>query len=647
MTQQNGDTGRQTPERVSSTYEFERVWDNLGQGGKVILTLCTVILVYSFFFNGNSFTELSEIDVVGEERDKLVKYLEEENIDFRYTEEGVVRIPSNKVSEVYGFLDRFVKVEQESTIAAAAATPVNLPDLTNFRLGSFNRSTNRLEKKIKATEAEIARYDGIDSISIVPNRLATERQSFDRAPSFNRVTVQVELEENRRSIGLGSDMIKLIKSHVSAAMDIPISNIQMFDLSGRSYDFVDRGFTAADIRQKAGIVENRVADFMANILPLDSFRIQVDVGAPTLPASVNGDEVIPELRQINDRIIQLTPVTAPLPEDVVTITALQNAQSKFGNSNLNNPEISNVAVTVFIDREPARAVLDREEYERRLSFDPVISIPPQESFQSITRDIAIHLEDHLRATFPEDSVTARLVPVNLIGANGQLADSSWVSREFFVPAAANGNSSQSSTIFFFALVSFLFVVLMFRDGPKDAENRYSIKGFHGGIVERSVPSFTSGNGFATGVTPGEDPVIVQQIVQKSFEERIEVLRAIVRNGAENLPGSGVLALMIFDLSENRQDFFTALTEEECSVLFELVDGIVAPIAKEEIEDAFAAFELINKGLANGNDIPVLVTTVPTRPQIDQKVIEDIRSTNPALADVISKNREGADREKRS
>ena len=137
---------------------------------------------------------------------------------------------------------------------------------------------------------------------------------------------------------------------------------------------------------------------------------------------------------------------------------------------------------------------------------------------------------------------------------------------------------------------------------------------------------------------GGDPVVVQQIMQKTFEERVEILRAIVSNQEENLPGSDILALMIFDLAENRQEIFECLKNEECEVLFQLIDGINTSIGSEEIEDACAAFELINRGLGFETDIPVLVTTVATQPEIDEKVIADIRQQNPDLADAISRNR---------
>ncbi|HCW44397.1 MAG TPA: hypothetical protein DGU45_03685, partial [Planctomycetes bacterium] len=107
---------------------------------------------------------------------------------------------------------------------------------------------------------------------------------------------------------------------------------------------------------------------------------------------------------------------------------------------------------------------------------------------------------------------------------------------------------------------------------------------------------------------------------------------------DELPGTGVLALMIFDLAESRQEIFKELEESECEVLFSLVDKIETRIDEDDIEDAFAAFELLSAASFVESESPVLVTTVETRPEIDDRVMEDIRSTNPALADLIKKNR---------
>ena len=126
-------------------------------------------------------------------------------------------------------------------------------------------------------------------------------------------------------------------------------------------------------------------------------------------------------------------------------------------------------------------------------------------------------------------------------------------------------------------------------------------------------------------------------MKKSFFERIEILKAIAKN-IDELPGTGVLALMIFDLAESRQEIFKELEESECEVLFSLVDKIETRIDEDDIEDAFAAFELLSAASFVESESPVLVTTVETRPEIDDRVMEDIRSTNPALADLIKKNR---------
>lgn len=644
MSQQNSGPERQAPEQLSSTHQFEKAWEQFGQGGKVILTLCLIFLFYGVFLDDDQLIEIPEVPVLGDQHSSVVEFLENENIPYSYTEAGVLRVSQKNARQLVAFLDQFAIADEKPVVKKEGKKPAfsdSLAELTNFQRKGFQRSNNRIEKIVTATEIEVAKFEGVTAVTIVPNRLATELQSRDRIPRINRVSVQLELNEDKNSVGLDSGMVNLIKSHVSIALDVPKVAVQLSDTNGRFYEASNTGPTTADIRQKASVVEYKVAEFMANILDSDSYRIQVDVGSSSLSGDIGPDSFSapwPSIQAINDKLIQLTPVTGPIPDNVVTLSTLKNVQSNSRWGSNEDVTLRNVAVTVFVDREPAMAVLDQSDPMQHLNFDPVIAIPSQDSFQSVTRDIAMHLEDHLRAAFRGDDVTARLVPVNLIGANGQLAGSSFNASEFNIGNTAISESSKNTTLFFFSIVAFLFVVLMFRDGPKDSEKGYSITGFHGGYVERSDSKSSIEGSFASGITPGGDPIVVQQIMQKTFEERVEILRAIVSNQEENLPGSDILALMIFDLADNRQEIFECLQNDECEVLFQLIDGINAPIGSEEIEDAYAAFELINRGLGFETDIPVLVTTVPTQPEIDEKVIADIRQQNPDLADAILRNR---------
>ena len=646
MTQQNDGSKPPASEQLSSTHQFEKTWEEMGQGAKVILTLCMVLLVYGFFLNGDRLIDIPEVQVPGAQHTAVVDFLEEENIAYGYTDAGTLRVAKSGTARVVEFLDQFVQVAEKpvkNTAVAKNRFGNSLANLTDFRNKGVQRTNNRIDEIVKSAEIEVAKFEGIAAATIVPNRLSAERNAQDQFTRINRVSVQLELNEDRENYGLDSGMIKLIKSHVSVALDVPMVAVQLSDTTGRFYDVSNSQPTAADIRNKVNVIENKVAQFMANILDEDNYRIQVDVGStPVITGNELNDrfpEEWPSVEEINEKLIQLTPVTGPIPDNVVTLSALQNAQSQSRWAQYQQDPLRNVAVTVFIDREPAKAVLDQADPFQHLNFDPVIPIPSQDNFQSVTRDIARHLEEHLRATFRGNDVTARLVPVNLIGANGQLASSSFSNVDYSTTVGQSAEAVQNRTIFFFSIIAFLFVVLMFRDGPRDTEKGYSITGFHGGYVERSATNAGMTANFQTAITPGQDPVVVQQIVHKSYEERLDILRAIVNNQEENLPGSDILALMIFDLSDNRQQIFENLKNEECEVLFKLIDGITGPIGNEEIEDACAAFDLINTGLNQQNEIPVLVTTVPTRPEIDEKVIADIREQNPALADVISKKRE--------
>lgn len=645
MTQNIDDSRQSASESLSSTHQFQKTWEDLGQGAKVTMILGMILLVYGVFLNGDNLIEIPEVEVPGIQHTQVVNFLEEENIRYDYTEAGVLRVARSETPRVISFLDRFVKgaeIPTENTAVAKTRFGNSLADLTDFRGKAQERSKNRIKEIVNSAEEEVAKFEGISTATIVPNRLSAERHSENRFTRINRVSVQLELDEDRKSYGLDSGMVKLIKSHVSVALDVPMVAVQLSDTSGRFYDYNNSQPTAADLRNKVNVIEDKVARFMANILEEDSYRIQVDVGSASFPNDFNVEDNFPgewpNIQEINEKLIQLTPVTGPIPDNIVTVASLKNAQSRSRWGDFTNDSSRNVAVTVFVDRIPAKAVLDPSDPLQHLSFDPVIPIPSQDNFQSMTRDIARHLEEHLRATFRGDDITARLVPVNLIGENGQLASSSFSVNDFAGATSVVGETSQNTTLFFFSVIALLFVVLMFRDGPKDIQKGYSITGFHGGYVERSVSNIEAQNNIRSTIATGGEPMVVSQIVQKTFEERLEILRAI-SNQEENLPGSDILALMIFDLSENRQEIFECLKNEECDVLFQLIDGIQGQIGIEEIEDACAAFDLINTGLNQNSDIPVLVTTVSTRPEIDEKVITDIRNQNPALADVISKTRE--------
>ena len=79
------------------------------------------------------------------------------------------------------------------------------------------------------------------------------------------------------------------------------------------------------------------------------------------------------------------------------------------------------------------------------------------------------------------------------------------------------------------------------------------------------------------------------------------------------------------------------------VLGEMIE-VVAVLDSDAIEDAMAAFDLFNGSnttCTSGISLPSFVSTVPSPEEVDQSVLEDIRATDPNLADLIERNRQGA------
>ncbi|MGE4602986.1 MAG: hypothetical protein AAEJ65_08785, partial [Planctomycetota bacterium] len=110
---------------------------------------------------------------------------------------------------------------------------------------------------------------------------------------------------------------------------------------------------------------------------------------------------------------------------------------------------------------------------------------------------------------------------------------------------------------------------------------------------------------------------------------------------EELPGSDVLALLILDQGGNREQIFQQLGSDELAVLGEVIQqvGVLDP---DIIEDAMAALDLFkssNTVCSSGISLPSFVSTVPSPEEVDQSVLEDIRATDPNLADLIERNRE--------
>ena len=201
-----------------------------------------------------------------------------------------------------------------------------------------------------------------------------------------------------------------------------------------------------------------------------NFKVQVDIGFSEIESTSVESAITlePGILNIRDAIINFAPVTGPLPPSVVNRQSIQNAKAQLVNQR--NRQMGEIAVTVFVDREITKSILDPGQYDDPLSFSPVIAVPHADSFQSVMQDISVNLEEHLNATFAESAhVTAKLIPVNLIGAQGKWVGSSFQFADTNFATSVPVENNKNSTIFFFTVFSIFMVVLMFREGPKNKE----------------------------------------------------------------------------------------------------------------------------------------------------------------------------------
>ncbi|MDG1455869.1 MAG: hypothetical protein P8R38_06635 [Planctomycetota bacterium] len=640
MEQQNSESGRQPQPTAEKTNEFTKMWEELGQGGKLIFSLFIFFLAYNIFGGTSSGTwiDVNEAKASDASHEKVVSEISNDSIEYKYNKDGVLQVRQKDVAAVLSILDQYVPREKE-----AVDTAKILPPLNNFFLPQRTRKVTGIREIVLETEQDVSQFEGVTAVNIVPNRKSIGKQGIGLSQAVSRVNVTLTLDSDAQSLGLSSNITKAISKLISVAFDVSERNIDIFDTVGRSYDIAINTPTSADIQEKSKLITDQVSRYMGQILEPENFKVQVDIGYSEIEsASVESAITLePGILNIRDAIINFAPITGPLPPSVVNRQSIQNAKAQLVNQR--NRQMGDIAVTVFVDREITKSILDPGQYDDPLNFSPVIAVPHADSFQSVMQDISVNLEEHLNATFAESAhVTAKLIPVNLIGAQGKWVGSSFQFADTNFAASVPVENNQNSTIFFFTVFSILMVVLMFREGPKNKEKRFSVAGFHGGYIEKDdFSSSGSFAGFVSQLSSDEEPPVIQQILKKSFFERIEILKAIAKN-IDELPGTGVLALMIFDLAESRQEIFKELEESECEVLFSLVDKIETRIDEDDIEDAFAVFELLSAASYVESESPVLVTTVETRPEIDDRVMEDIRSTNPALADLIKKNRSNND-----
>jgi hypothetical protein len=210
----------------------------------------------------------------------------------------------------------------------------------------------------------------------------------------------------------------------------------------------------------------------------------------------------------------------------------------------------------------------------------------------------------------------------------------------------SGPEGQKNSFPFYFLVFFgiVFTFVMLRDGPVDAPREAAIQGF--GVKSNVSPAIGIQQAIQTYVKE-ENQVSYEQSIQiirnLTVDESVLILRHVVSETRAVLPGSDILALLILDQGGKRDAIFQKLESDELAILGEVIET-AGVVDVESVEDAMAALDLF-KGTDNefssGISLPSFESTVSNQADVNQTVLEDIRATDPDLAELIERNRQGS------
>ena len=95
-------------------------------------------------------------------------------------------------------------------------------------------------------------------------------------------------------------------------------------------------------------------------------------------------------------------------------------------------------------------------------------------------------------------------------------------------------------------------------------------------------------------------------------------------------------LLVLEQCPSRAEVFDQLNPEELTALSAAISQ-VSEIHRESIADALAALDLFRADVAaveSENGIPKFVGAIPTQVEIDKSVIDEIRSNDEKIADLI-------------
>ncbi len=635
MTNQDASQNNVGAGRSGPPVDLARFWEDLGAGGRIIFGF-GILLAVTFYFNQNAARDWVDVNLDDvAERTQLTQLLADNQIEYRINSSDVIQVKETH-------RDRVAALLQEEGVVEEGADPYAWVRQPGSFLENSRQREQRLERsQIDKLEEDIANFQGIRAASVTPNRFGSTSQLGSNR-RVSSVSVQVDLEEELGSVGLSRDLARTIGLHVCGVYGIGFEEIVLTDTAAHHYDLVNPVLTGGDIANKKRIIEGHVDRYLAAIFDRDQFRVVVDVNLagkePETTGYIRGEgPIVPGIYDLQKQVSSYSPISAQFVDSVVTRTTAPQIPD---NTQV-DPEIADVqevAVTVMLDRA--------EVLERGTSIaDGVATAGGAEapSQAKILKDfiavIVSGLETHLKVKMGADSVIqARILPVSFGSATAVVPPVVATTSAGTVVAAG----TDSSFFAFFFLAGVFACFYMFKFGPYDSLREVPVVGFGASSFPREKVQETV-NSINFECETSITQKALARIGEIEVQESAAVIRFVLSMEARDLPGSSVLMLLVLEQCPSRAEVFDQMNPEELTALSTAISQ-VSEIHRESIADALAALDLFRADVAaveSGNGVPTFVGAIPTQVEIDRSVIDEIRSNDEKIADLIEGKRDSS------
>lgn len=637
MVNQGTSQGIDGPQQTGASIDLIKFWDELGFGGRVGVG-AALFFVVAFIFTSSMKNDWIDIPVGDVERDfELTEILKGKQIDFRFNDAGGLQVPSIRASEVFSLL-------HSNTAAADQADPFDWVGQSGSLIDTSRQREQRWERsQIEQLEEDLARLEGVDSVSVTPNR-SIGASVIASSRKITGVSVQVDLDAQLRPAGLSQSMAMSIAMHVSGAYGVSTEKVIITDTTGHYYDLDNSQVTAGDVVEKKKIVEQYVVRYLSAIFDPEMFRVVVDVSLAnpvfeTVEKSgyiPGNNPVVPGIYDLQEQVASYSPISAQFADSVVTRATAQQIPGRT-EADPAIAGVEEVAVTVMLDRQGAIARASANGGYSRGTEAASGQRSVGQLLREFTATIVDGLTSHLRVHVGSDSVIqARVLPVNF---KGVLSTAEPVK----VQSLANEEFAGYPFSFYFLLGGGLLAVFwIFRHGPRDSTVEPAIAGFGAARFAQDRVRESVNTIFEECESSITEKAI-EQIRSLDVPESVEVLRHVISHDEGELPGCSVLALLVLDQCPARAEIFNAMNPEELSTLSGMICGVEA-IHQEMIADALAVLDLF-QGVLSGSspttEVPSAIDVIPTQFEIQRSVIDDIRSNDSKLADLIEGNSSGS------